>query len=169
MNPVKISQLDINVLLNSTDSLVIDDGIDTTRTSLATLSDYLSGAITENFDALGDQFDTLSDFVDEKFNQTTLGSVTEDTILDLESSGKLITFTDTSNITAYVTDVINSPGYTVSLAQMDTGTITIALSDDYVLGSLVSYGDLLETAGPGSTANIICTSNNTFLVTGLLQ
>lgn len=111
----------------------------------------------------------ISSFVNEKFNKVTLGTTSTNIVLTGADSGKLITYSNTSNITAYITPGINTTGYTASLAQLSSGTIKIAVSGTYTTGNLITYGGLVETAGVGATANITRVADNTFLLTGLLQ
>jgi hypothetical protein len=111
----------------------------------------------------------LSSFVDEKFNKITLSEFTDNIIFTQEDSGKMRYYNGIVNISAFITPDINTAGYTTTVAQLSTGTITIMLSSSYSNGRIVAYGDLLETAGVGATANISRIYDNNYLITGLLQ
>lgn len=82
--------------------------------------------------------------------------------------GELITYTGVTPITAWVTSNINSEGYNTTIAQLSSGGVTVALSS-YAAGTLISYGDLYETAGSGAVVSITRVSDNKFLITGILQ
>jgi hypothetical protein len=83
--------------------------------------------------------------------------------------GSTITYTGYQNITAYITSPINTTGFITSIAQLSSGTVTISLSSSYTAGNLISYGSLYTTAGKGAIASLIRTSDNNFLLAGLLQ
>jgi hypothetical protein len=137
--------------------------------SFITLSAQLITDVTTLSTELTTDVLEISSFVNDKFNKVTLGTASTNIVLTGADSGKLITYSNTSNITAYITPGINTTGYTASLAQLSSGTIKIAVSGTYTTGNLITYGGLVETAGVGATANITRVADNTFLLTGLLQ
>jgi hypothetical protein len=150
--------------LSGTISNIIS-GFEQISADFATLSTNVqneSNKITSDFAA-------LSTFVDEKINQVTLNEAVSTFVFTESDSSKMIYYSGVSNISAYITPAINTSGYTVSVAQLSAGSITLALSSSYTTGKLIAYGDLVTTAGPGSTANVIRINSNNYLITGLLQ
>lgn len=88
----------------------------------------------------------------------------------IESSdiGKILTYSYSAPITAYISQQINTTGFNTTISQLSSGTVTVLLSS-YPTGRIISYCGLYETAGEGSTASIIRVSDNNFLLNGLLQ
>jgi len=86
----------------------------------------------------------------------------------LSSMGNMITYTGMQNITAFITNNINVNGFVSTVAQLSTGTITIALSSTYS-ATRIAYNNSFTTAGVGAVASLMRVSNNQFLITGLLQ
>ena len=90
----------------------------------------------------------------------------------LSSMSNMITYTGTQNITAFITNNINVNGFVSTVAQLSTGTVTIALSSTYSAtysATRIAYNDSFTTAGVGAVASLMRVSNNQFLITGLLQ
>jgi hypothetical protein len=113
-------------------------------------------------------YETLSNFVIKKVTELSLEEVNSSFEIPPNKSGFMFLYTGSSNISAFVTSSINLSGFTASFAQLSSGSITILLNS-YPSGRIISYGDLYETAGEGSTANVTRVTNNNFLLTGLLQ
>jgi len=88
--------------------------------------------------------------------------------ISADNRNKMIVYTNTSAITAYITTNINVAGFNTTIAQLSTGTVTIALSNNYSAG-IISYGNLYTTAGQGAVVSLIRASDNIFLISGLLQ
>ena len=88
--------------------------------------------------------------------------------ISADNRNKMIVYTNTAAITAYITSNINVAGFNTTIAQLSTGTITIALSNNYS-ASIVSYGNLYTTAGKGAVVSLIRANDNIFLISGLLQ
>jgi hypothetical protein len=101
--------------------------------------------------------------------RVTLNTVLTSFNFTNDQSGVITTYTKTPNITAYVSSDINTSNYVTTIAQLSSGSVTIKLHPSYTTGILISYGELYETAGKGATANIVRVTDNTFLLTGLLQ
>jgi len=179
MVQTKIAQLEIAARVKETDYLVIDNTEVTRRATVELVGDKiresydatfnnLTTQVVSSFDVLESEFNTLSAFVDEKFNKVSLEQVSQDIIFAPENSGEMLYYSGVNNISAFITPDINTQGYTTSVAQLSSGTITLLLSS-YIGGKVIAYGNLIETAGPGATANVTRINNNTFLITGLLQ
>ena len=106
--------------------------------------------------------------------QTSIGyrlstvEITSDYTIASSDSGAMLTYTGVSAITAYITNALDVAGFNTSVAQLSTGTVEVRPSPAYS-ASLVAYGDLFITAGPGAMASIIRTSEDAFLLSGLLQ
>jgi hypothetical protein len=143
---IKISNLPTANTLIATDYFIIDNNEQTSKISA---SDLFKNTV--------------------ELTRVTLSSTDTSFVVQDNQSGILITYSNTSNITAYITPHINTTNFVTTLAQLSSGTITVGLSSSYTDGNLISYGDLFETAGKGSTVNITRVSNNNFLITGLLQ
>jgi hypothetical protein len=180
MIQTKIALLEIASSIDSNNYLVIDNTEVTKRATIDTVSDYiknqydssfnsLSTTLQSDFDSLSTSFDDLSSFVATRTERVSLSSTNSDIILRASDSGGMITYSESTNISAYINNNINLDGYTVTIAQLGGGTITIALSSSYNEGNMISYGDLFETAGPGSTVSITRVSDNNYLIAGLLQ
>jgi hypothetical protein len=180
MVQTRISQLEIIDRVRDTDYFVIDNTEVTRRVtaevvqnkirqSFDTTFTNLTSQVVSSFEAIVTDFEELSTFVDEKFNKVTLRQTSNDIIFLPENSGEVIHYSGSTNISAFITPNINTQGYTTTVAQLSTGTITLMLSSSYTDGSVIAYGDLVETAGPGATANVIRINNNAYLITGLLQ
>lgn len=116
-----------------------------------------------------DRTNSLSSFVVDKTTRVTLNTTLTSFNFTNDQSGVITTYTKTPNITAYVNSDVNTPNYVTTVAQLSTGSVTIRLHPSYTTGVLISYGELYETAGKGATANIVRVTDNTFLLTGLLQ
>jgi len=116
-----------------------------------------------------DQTNSLSSFVVDRTTRVTLTTALTSFNFTNDQSGVITTYTKTPNITAYVNSDVNTPNYVTTVAQLSTGSVTIRLHPSYTTGVLISYGELYETAGKGATANIVRVTDNTFLLTGLLQ
>lgn len=95
-------------------------------------------------------------------------SISGNYLISTNDVGKILVYSATSPITAYITSSLNTSGFNTTVAQLSTGTITIALSNNYS-ANLISYSNLVQTAGVGAVATIARVLNNTFLITGLLQ
>ena len=143
-----ISQLDIATTVLGTDYFIIDNEVATKRATVNSLSSFL---INLNGTYLSTT-DIYSSFL----------------ISQIDYNAKMLTYSGTQNITAWIDSGLNSVGANTTVAQLNTGTVTIALSSSYN-GTLVSYNQLYTTAGPGAVASIGRVRNNVFLLTGLLQ
>jgi len=95
-------------------------------------------------------------------------SISGNYLISTNDLGRMLVYSATSPITAYITSSLNISGFNTTVAQLSTGTITIALSSNYS-ANLISYSNLVQTAGTGAIATIARVLNNTFLITGLLQ
>ena len=182
MAETKIALLTISPSIDGTEYLIVDNTEVTRRTTINSLSGvavkWSSPASTvvqansANWNNTYSTVQTLSAYVETKVaevSRVSLSSVDTDfSFIDLQS-GVLTSYSNTQNITAYIGSEINTPNFVTTVAQLSSGTITLKLSSSYTAGSLISYGDLYETAGVGATANIVRISNNKFLITGLLQ
>jgi hypothetical protein len=158
-------------VLNVYDKPIIDN-LNTSYTSNSGAWVNTTNTVNSNIDNWNLSYSytrSLSAYVESKISRVSLSSVnTNFSFIDLQS-GVLTSYSNTQNITAYIGPEINTPNFVTTVAQLSSGTITLKLSSSYTDGSLISYGDLYETAGVGATANIVRVSDNKFLITGLLQ
>ena len=182
MAETKIALLTISPSIDGTDYLIVDNTEVTRRTTINSLSSVAakwslptSTVVQANSASWNNTYttvQTLSAYVETKVaevSRVSLSSVnTNFNFIDLQS-GVLTSYSNTHNITAYIGPAINTPNFVTTVAQLSSGTITLKLPSSYTGGSLISYGDLYETAGVGATANIVRVSDNKFLITGLLQ
>lgn len=94
--------------------------------------------------------------------------ITDNYLLQENDIGYMLLYRGTSDINVLIDSNINVTNYNVSVAQLSTGTVTIGLSN-YGEASIISYGDLVETAGSGAVAAITRVIDDIFLVSGVLQ
>ena len=138
MTETKISQLAISSSLNGTEYLIVDNTEVTRRTTINSLSSVLTLTNNQEFNELKNTIKTLSSF---SSGYLQIKDITSDYTLLSTDTGITITHSNTQNITAYITNKINTVGFNTSIAQLDTGTITIALSSNYANAKLISYNN----------------------------
>lgn len=165
MPSVRISNLETAASITGNEFLVLDDTSVTRKTTVRSLSTFYFETNEQKLNEIKNAVITLSSYWSTSLN---LNPVTINyTILPTDSAGMII-YSGTQNITAFITNSINITGFNTTISQLSTGTITIAPSSGYN-ASLISYGDLYTTAGKGAVASLIRTSDNVFLISGLLQ
>jgi hypothetical protein len=161
MPNVRIANLETAASITGNEFLVLDDASVTRKTTVRSLSTFYFEKLNEIKNAVI----ALSSYWSTSLN---INNVTGDyKITPLDSAG-MVAYSGTQNITAFITNDIDLTGLNTTIAQLSSGTVTVALSSGYS-GSLISYGDLYTTAGKGAVASVIRTSNDTFLISGLLQ
>lgn len=143
----------------------IASAVESVSASFITSIDAISANIDSQFSELYSNINTLSSFWS---GYLQINDASVDYIIASTDAGAIITYSDTQNITAFITPQINTTGFATTVAQLSTGTVTLALSSDYT-AKLISYESLFTTAGEGAVLSLIRTSNDTFLITGLLQ
>jgi hypothetical protein len=165
MTETKIAQLVISPSIDGTEYLIVDNTEVTRRTTINSLSTVYSLTNKQEFNELKNGIETLSG---NWAGYLKVNNIIEDYNIQPSDAGGIITYTGTQNITLTVTSDINTTGFTTTFSQLSSGTITVVPANNYS-GSLISYGDLYTTAGKGAVASVIRTSNDTFLISGLLQ
>lgn len=143
--------------VENSDFIMIDNTIETKKTTVGSLSSCFA---TKN------ELQTT-----QRVNTLDLGNILigSNYTLSLSDLGKMLMYSKTSPITAFVTSAINTIGYNTMITQLSSGSVTIALSSNYTSGGLISYGNLFTTAGVGAIASIARVSDNNFLISGILQ
>jgi hypothetical protein len=172
MAETKISQLTISPSIDGTEYLIVDNTEVTRRTTINSLSTVYSLTNKQEFNELKNEFTELKNGIETLSGNWAgylkVNNIIEDYNIQPSDAGGIITYTGTQNITLTVTSDINTTGFTTTFSQLSSGTITVVPANNYS-GSLISYGDLYTTAGKGAVASVIRTSNDTFLISGLLQ
>lgn len=124
-----------------------DEGV-TVATPLSSFDEYFRGNVT---------------------NKVSLTEVFSTHGLSANNSSAVVFYTGTDNITAYIGDVVNVEGYNTTYIQLSSGSIMFAIDSEYSDGQLISYANLYESAGQGSTMSIVRLRDNIFILNGLLQ
>ena len=138
----------------------IDDFLKTS--SVAAARDVLSVPSNTQFQSL------CSSVQSSTSNYLNIDSISTSYTILSSDTNRLLTYSGTPNITAYITNNLNTTGFNTTISQLSTGTISILLSSGYS-ANRISYSTLYTTAGIGAVVSLIRVSNNTFLVSGLLQ
>lgn len=165
MAETKITQLVISPSIDGTEYLIVDNTEVTRRTTINSLSTIDVLTNKQEFNELKNSIVTLSSYW---AGYLKINSATTNYRILSSDIGGMITYTGSQNITAFITNDINITGFTTTISQLSSGTVTVALSSGYN-SSLISYGNLYTTAGKGAVASIIRTSNDIFLISGILQ
>jgi hypothetical protein len=98
----------------------------------------------------------------------SISSISSNYTILSSDANSLLTYSGTQNISAYITNNINTAGFNTTVSQLSSGTVSLLLSSGYS-ANRISYSNLYTTAGIGAMISLIRVSNNTFLVSGLLQ
>jgi hypothetical protein len=101
-------------------------------------------------------------------NYLSISSISSNYTILSSDANSLLTYSGTQNISAYITNNINTAGFNTTISQLSSGTVSLLLSSGYS-ANRISYSNLYTTAGIGAMISLIRVSNNTFLVSGLLQ
>jgi len=196
MAETKITQLVISPSIDGTEYLIVDNTEVTRRTTINSLSSVVqtwaipsntilqsnsatwnnTSSTVQTYSATWSQGNSAVNTVVQSNSATwsqgivylNVASISGNYLISTNDLGRMLVYSATSPITAYITSSLNISGFNTTVAQLSTGTITIALSSNYS-ANLISYSNLVQTAGTGAIATIARVLNNTFLITGLLQ
>lgn len=196
MAETKITQLTISPYIDGTEYLIVDNTEVTRRTTINSLSSVVqtwaipsntilqsnsatwnntsstvqtySGTWSQGNSAVNTVVQSNSATWSQGIVYLNVASISGNYLISTNDLGRMLVYSATSPITAYITSSLNISGFNTTVAQLSTGTITIALSSNYS-ANLISYSNLVQTAGTGAIATIARVLNNTFLITGLLQ
>jgi hypothetical protein len=196
MAETKITQLTISPYIDGTEYLIVDNTEVTRRTTINSLSSVVqtwaipsntilqsnsatwnntsstvqtySGTWLQGNSAVNTVVQSNSATWSQGIVYLNVASISGNYLISTNDLGRMLVYSATSPITAYITSSLNISGFNTTVAQLSTGTITIALSSNYS-ANLISYSNLVQTAGTGAIATIARVLNNTFLITGLLQ
>jgi predicted phosphoribosyltransferase len=145
MATTTINNLNYAYSVNGNERIIIDDGVTTQNTAINTLSSLFLTVPASKI--------------------IQLKSLPNSTYTLLSSDcGKMMTYNGTTNIIVNIPSSVNIEGFQVTISQLNVGVITLNSP-----GTLISYNNSYTTAGVGAIASIIRTSNNVFLLAGLLQ
>jgi hypothetical protein len=196
MAETKITQLVISPSIDGTEYLIVDNTEVTRRTTINSLSSVVqtwaipsntilqsnsatwnntsstvqsnSGTWSQGNSAVNTVVQSNSATWSQGIVYLNVASISGNYLISTNDLGRMLVYSATSPITAYITSSLNISGFNTTVAQLSTGTITIVLSSNYS-ANLISYSNLVQTAGTGAIATIARVLNNTFLITGLLQ